>query len=236
VWARSLQALVVLVLMRRTRAKKALWGAATMTSFVVLSVVYGCSYDWTYVDPSTRDGGSERGDEEAKEGGPEFDTRPPEPPPPQGDCKSAKDCSVGKQYCFFKDGLCGPERGPSNVTGICTDISSVCPAKPEANLCSCEGSIVPNRCEAAQKGFDIDQSQTSCVKPGATFSCVGVAGGCKTGVEYCQVKAANPTQGACVVLTTCTAPSVSCSKCGNPGTPACTCKDDGPQVLRVDCP
>jgi hypothetical protein len=219
----------------RRPLRAALCGVATTS--IVGFFVYGCSYDWTYVDPTTRDGGDGGpGEQISKEGGEEIDTRPPEPPPPQAPCKSFTDCSVAnKEFCFFKDGQCGPERDGKNAPGVCTSISEVCPAKPETGLCSCEGSIVADRCEAAQKGFDIDQTQTGCVKPGATFSCIGVPSGCKTGFEFCQIKAANPTQGACVQLTTCTAPSVTCDKC-KPVNPPCACKDDGPQVLRVDCP
>jgi len=195
----------------------------------VVVVVGACSYDWTFVAPSDQepaDGGKDAKLEEESSTPP-----PPEPPPvpPGTECKGNDGCGA-KQFCLFKDGLCG--RG---TPGFCTEISDVCdPPTPNA-LCACDGTKVNDRCEAAMKGLDIDEKGAAC--SGSTFACPGVPSGCKAGLQFCQVKETSPSDGACINYTTCKPPSVSCAACQQDlPKPPCACKDVGTLELHVSCP
>jgi hypothetical protein len=193
-------------------------------------VVVGCSYDWTFTDPSSKSDAGRGTVEDGAVNEPDV-LNPKGPPKPRAACAVSKDCPV-ESFCHFDDGLCGnPLRG-GLTTGTCVEIDLVC-SETVPGTCSCDGTSVETACQAAkQTRSDLDLTGKGCVA--SVFKCPGVAAGCKVNAEYCLVKEAAPNNGNCVAYAMCKeAPVCGCEDL--PKAP-CNCSEQGGGALMISCP
>lgn len=93
--------------------------------------------------------------------------------------KSGGSCT-GDEYCDFPDDLCGAADG----AGTCTPKPDACPDVYDP-VCSCDGMVYSNACDAAAVGLDVSLLGT-CPNPVGQFPCG--SGFCVEGQDYCQIQ------------------------------------------------
>lgn len=120
--------------------------------------------------------------------------------------KSGGSCETG-DYCDYPDDLCGAADG----AGTCTPKPQACPDVYDP-VCSCDGTVYGNACDAAAAGQDQSLLGT-CPNPSGQFPCG--AGFCVEGQQFCQIQVSDvagiPNSYSCEELPpACTLANATC--------------------------
>jgi len=126
------------------------WSRRVLPALAAIPLVTAaCGYDWTVVRPEESPADDAGGTGQAET------------------CKLDGECPEAS-FCAFLDGECG-----AGASGKCTPRTPAakCAGAAGGEVCTCDGVLVANACEASSRGSSVGPSSRCAAAPAKTFRC-----------------------------------------------------------------